>query len=160
MLRQSTTDAPMDPFLSGINEQHARQESADSGLGLGSAYSLPHTPEDFLANIDDNMDGTSGKSGFAQECFRMWKTLTTCIPLSSHPITAFCQILRLKRMLLVCLVAKRVFNSRSIMNNLFFAIVPIAERHCALIDLTKRLYRSHKYISTYLWCYTIAISYT
>lgn len=51
----------MDPFLSGINEQHARQESADSGLGLGSAYSLPHTPEDFLANIDDNMDGTSGK---------------------------------------------------------------------------------------------------
>ncbi|XP_032682603.1 transcriptional coactivator YAP1-like isoform X3 [Odontomachus brunneus] len=58
MLRQSTTDA-MDPFLSGINEQHARQESADSGLGLGSAYSLPHTPEDFLANIDDNMDGTS-----------------------------------------------------------------------------------------------------
>ncbi|XP_076639386.1 transcriptional coactivator yki isoform X3 [Colletes latitarsis] len=61
MLRQSTTDAAMDPFLSGINEQHARQESADSGLGLGSAYSLPHTPEDFLANIDDNMDGTSGE---------------------------------------------------------------------------------------------------
>lgn len=60
-MRQST-DATMDPFLSGINEQHARQESADSGLGLGSAYSLPHTPEDFLANIDDNMDGTSGKS--------------------------------------------------------------------------------------------------
>lgn len=59
MLRQSTTDAAMDPFLPGINEQHARQESADSGLGLGSAYSLPHTPEDFLANIDDNMDGTS-----------------------------------------------------------------------------------------------------
>lgn len=61
MIRQSSTDAPMDPFLSGINEQHARQESADSGLGLGSAYSLPHTPEDFLANIDDNMDGTSGE---------------------------------------------------------------------------------------------------
>ncbi|KAK2582723.1 hypothetical protein KPH14_004993 [Odynerus spinipes] len=59
MLRQTTTDAAMDPFLSGISEQHARQESADSGLGLGSAYSLPHTPEDFLANIDDNMDGTS-----------------------------------------------------------------------------------------------------
>lgn len=60
MIRQSTPDAPMDPFLSGI-EQHARQESADSGLGLGSAYnSLPQTPEDFLSNIDDNMDGTSG----------------------------------------------------------------------------------------------------
>lgn len=64
MLRQSTTpqDAAMDPFLSGINEQHARQESADSGLGLGSAYSLPQTSDDFL-NIDENMDGTSGKSG-------------------------------------------------------------------------------------------------
>ncbi|XP_044597766.1 transcriptional coactivator YAP1 [Cotesia glomerata] len=59
LLRQSTPDAAMDPFLSGINEQHARQESADSGLGLGSAYSLPHTPEDFLSNIDDNMDATS-----------------------------------------------------------------------------------------------------
>ncbi|KMQ95207.1 yorkie-like protein [Lasius niger] len=59
LLRQSNTDAVMDPFLSGINEQHARQESADSGLGLGTTYSLPHTPEDFLANIDDNMDGTS-----------------------------------------------------------------------------------------------------
>lgn len=63
MLRQSNTDAVMDPFL-GISEQHARQESADSGLGLGTAYSLPHTPEDFLGNIDDNMDGTSGKSYF------------------------------------------------------------------------------------------------
>ncbi|KAG5321798.1 YAP1 protein, partial [Acromyrmex heyeri] len=58
MLRQSTTDAVMDPFLSGINEQHARQESADSGLGLGSAYSLPQASDDFL-NIDENMDGTS-----------------------------------------------------------------------------------------------------
>ncbi|KYQ57976.1 Yorkie like protein [Trachymyrmex zeteki] len=58
MLRQSTTDAVMDPFLSGINEQHARQESADSGLGLGSAYSLPQASDDFL-NIDENMDSTS-----------------------------------------------------------------------------------------------------
>lgn len=61
MLRQSTTEAAMDPFLSGINE-HARQESADSGLGLGSAYSLPQTSDDFL-NIDENMDSTSGKNG-------------------------------------------------------------------------------------------------
>ncbi|KAL0103018.1 hypothetical protein PUN28_018371 [Cardiocondyla obscurior] len=79
MMRQTTTEAAMDPFLSGINEQHARQESADSGLGLGSAYSLPQTSDDFL-NIDENMDSTS-------------------------------------------------------------------ERHCALNDLTKRLYRSHKYIN-------------
>ncbi|XP_024885781.1 transcriptional coactivator YAP1-A-like isoform X2 [Temnothorax curvispinosus] len=58
MMRQSTTDVAMDPFLSGINEQHARQESADSGLGLGSAYSIPQASDDFL-NIDENMDGTS-----------------------------------------------------------------------------------------------------
>lgn len=73
MLRQSTTDAAMDPFLSGMNEQHARQESADSGLGLGSAYSLPHTPEDFLGNIDDNMDATSGKFAVAIKTQKLTK---------------------------------------------------------------------------------------
>jgi len=68
MLRQpSTTDLPpgansagMDPFLSGLTD-HSRQESADSGLGMCNSYSLPHTPEDFLANMDDNMDGVSGE---------------------------------------------------------------------------------------------------
>lgn len=56
-----------DPFLSAAGVlatapvEHSRQESADSGLGLGANnYSLPHTPEDFLASIDDNMDGVSG----------------------------------------------------------------------------------------------------
>lgn len=48
----------MDPFLSGLTD-HSRQESADSGLGMGTSYSLPHTPEDFLTNMDDNMDGVS-----------------------------------------------------------------------------------------------------
>ncbi|CAG2108992.1 unnamed protein product [Medioppia subpectinata] len=52
----------IDPFLSGNssafnnNDCHSRQESADSGLGLGSNYSLPHTPEDFL-NIEDALNG-------------------------------------------------------------------------------------------------------
>ncbi|CAG2170780.1 unnamed protein product [Oppiella nova] len=50
----------IDPFLSGNNSAfnndcHSRQESADSGLGLGSNYSLPHTPEDFL-NIEDALN--------------------------------------------------------------------------------------------------------
>nr|AZA07510.1 co-transcriptional factor Yorkie-S [Locusta migratoria] len=62
MMRQPTTDlatsAGMDPFLSGLTD-HSRQESADSGLGMGTSYSLPHTPEDFLTNMDDNMDGVS-----------------------------------------------------------------------------------------------------
>ncbi|XP_065214521.1 WW domain-containing transcription regulator protein 1-like isoform X3 [Planococcus citri] len=53
-----------DPFLTAAGlmtapVEHSRQESADSGLGLGNNYSLPHTPEDFLASIDDNMDGVS-----------------------------------------------------------------------------------------------------
>jgi len=69
LVRQpSTTDLPpgansagMDPFLSGLTD-HSRQESADSGLGMCNSYSLPHTPEDFLTNMDDNMDGVSGES--------------------------------------------------------------------------------------------------
>ncbi|CAH0562137.1 unnamed protein product [Brassicogethes aeneus] len=52
MLRSSS---PMDPYLSSYTD-HSRQESGDSGLGMGNTYSLPHTPEDYLANMDDNMD--------------------------------------------------------------------------------------------------------
>lgn len=64
MLRSGQTTNDLDPFLScnTSNVDHSRQESADSGLGLGNNYSLPHTPEDFLSsNMDDNMDCTSGK---------------------------------------------------------------------------------------------------
>ncbi|XP_013134895.1 PREDICTED: transcriptional coactivator YAP1 isoform X1 [Papilio polytes] len=52
--------ADLDPFLSGLTE-HQRQESADSGLGMAvnPSYSMPHTPEDFLAGMDDRMDCTS-----------------------------------------------------------------------------------------------------
>lgn len=56
-----------DPFLSAAGVlatapvEHTRQESADSGLGMGNSYSLPQTPDDFLTSIDDNMDGVSGK---------------------------------------------------------------------------------------------------
>lgn len=58
----SATDLPpvstsLDSFLEGSTDFHSRQESADSGLGLGPNYSLPHTPEDFLSNLDD-VDGT------------------------------------------------------------------------------------------------------
>lgn len=41
-----------DPFIT-TTDIHTRQESADSGLGLGTNYSLPHTPEDFLASMED-----------------------------------------------------------------------------------------------------------
>lgn len=64
MLRSGQTNNDLDPFLScsSSSVDHSRQESADSGLGLGNNYSLPHTPEDFLSsNMDDNMDCTSGK---------------------------------------------------------------------------------------------------
>ena len=46
------------PPSSLATDFHARQESADSGLGMGGSYSLPHTPEDFLASMDDTMDTT------------------------------------------------------------------------------------------------------
>lgn len=56
----------VDPFLSGArptattnSDYHSRQESGDSGLGMGPFPSMPNTPEDFLS-IDDNMDTISG----------------------------------------------------------------------------------------------------
>ncbi|KAI5713164.1 hypothetical protein M8J75_014162 [Diaphorina citri] len=58
---QSTTDGAttvLDPFLSSLAD-HSRQKSDDSGLGMGSNYSVPATPEDFLSTMDDNMDGVS-----------------------------------------------------------------------------------------------------
>ncbi|BES92279.1 Hypothetical protein NTJ_05088 [Nesidiocoris tenuis] len=58
MLRDAPATTGLDPFLSGLAD-HSRQESADSGLGLGNSYSLPHTPDDFLSTMDDNMDGVS-----------------------------------------------------------------------------------------------------
>ncbi|GFT55300.1 transcriptional coactivator YAP1 [Nephila pilipes] len=53
----------LDSFLEGGTDFHSRQESADSGLGLGPNYSLPHTPEDFLSNLDDIEDHQSNDLG-------------------------------------------------------------------------------------------------
>ncbi|XP_047509768.1 transcriptional coactivator yorkie isoform X2 [Pieris napi] len=55
----ASTDLSLDPFLPGLND-HQRQESADSGLGMAvsQSYSMPHTPEGFLG-MDDRMDCTS-----------------------------------------------------------------------------------------------------
>lgn len=54
----STVSTSVAPPSSLATDFHARQESADSGLGMGGSYSLPHTPEDFLASMDDTMDTT------------------------------------------------------------------------------------------------------
>ncbi|XP_059050882.1 WW domain-containing transcription regulator protein 1-like isoform X3 [Achroia grisella] len=56
----ANTELSLDPFLSGLTD-HQRQESADSGLGMGvpQSYSMPHTPEGFLASMDDRMDCSS-----------------------------------------------------------------------------------------------------
>jgi hypothetical protein len=64
-----TVTSGVDPFLgqAGTNssESHARQNSADSGLGgMGTNYSLPRTPEDFLGNVDEGMD--SSESGHSR----------------------------------------------------------------------------------------------
>ncbi|KAL3848233.1 hypothetical protein ACJMK2_019104 [Sinanodonta woodiana] len=46
-----------DPFLGQSNSSdHTRQESGDSGvggMGSGTNYSLPRTPEDFLSNVEE-----------------------------------------------------------------------------------------------------------
>jgi protein yorkie len=55
---QQAMEFQIDPILSSSTD-HARQESADSGLSLSSNnVSLNHN-SDFLPNIDDNMDGLS-----------------------------------------------------------------------------------------------------
>lgn len=62
MLRDAPATTGLDPFLPGVTD-HSRQESADSGLGLGNSYSLPQTPDDFLTSMD--MDASvSGKRFF------------------------------------------------------------------------------------------------
>lgn len=53
----------VDPFLvqNASCISHARQSSGDSGLGgMGTAYSLPRTPDDFLGHVDENMDVQDG----------------------------------------------------------------------------------------------------
>ena len=46
-----------DPFLGqNPSSDHSRQASTDSGvggMGTGTSYSLPRTPEDFLSNVDE-----------------------------------------------------------------------------------------------------------
>lgn len=52
----------VDPFLGhggNITDNHARQNSGDSGLGGMNNYSLPRTPEDILSNVDE-MDTQEG----------------------------------------------------------------------------------------------------
>ncbi|XP_006895624.1 PREDICTED: WW domain-containing transcription regulator protein 1-like [Elephantulus edwardii] len=48
---RSISNNGSDPFLNG-GPYHSREQSTDSGLGLGS-YSVPTTPEDFLSNVDE-----------------------------------------------------------------------------------------------------------
>lgn len=55
MMRSSSDLAIIDPFLSSLTD-HSRQESGDSGLSMGTTYSVPHTPEDFLTKMDDSME--------------------------------------------------------------------------------------------------------
>ena len=63
----STVSTSVAPPSSLATDFHARQESADSGLGMGGSYSLPHTPEDFLASMDDTMDTTLDCNSFLFE---------------------------------------------------------------------------------------------
>ncbi|KFM74842.1 Yorkie-like protein, partial [Stegodyphus mimosarum] len=52
----SSTHTNIDPFLGGDSDFHSRQESGDSGLGLGTNYSLPNTPEDYLMGMEEGAE--------------------------------------------------------------------------------------------------------
>ena len=61
LLRHSLQDIQEAPGGGTAADYHSRQESADSGVGLNSNYSLPHTPEDLLSPMDDQMDAAEGR---------------------------------------------------------------------------------------------------
>jgi len=70
LMRQNLNDvctspqqsARLDPFLGGSNNemQHVREESTDSGLGMGSNFNLGSIPEDIsgLETMDTDLDAT------------------------------------------------------------------------------------------------------
>lgn len=69
--KQQAMDLQIDPFLSGLTQDHTRQESSDSGLSLSSNnVSLPHSG-DFLGNLDENMDCISGEFSFLYSFFNL-----------------------------------------------------------------------------------------
>lgn len=51
-----------DPFLNSGHFHHSREQSSDSGLGLG-CYSIPTTPEDFLNNMEEMDTGEALAQG-------------------------------------------------------------------------------------------------
>lgn len=62
---QSSANMPTsgsDPFLNSGHFHHSREQSSDSGLGLG-CYSIPTTPEDFLNNMEEMDTGESMAQG-------------------------------------------------------------------------------------------------
>ena len=81
----SATSTSVVPPSSLATDFHARQESADSGLGMGGSYSLPHTPEDFLASMDDTMDTTLDCKSFYVKVFIIFLILLLLFFLTSGP---------------------------------------------------------------------------
>lgn len=60
------TTTGIDPFL-GNSDCHSRQESSDSGLGLGQGFSMPHTPEGILNADDDKLSSIQTHSSVTDD---------------------------------------------------------------------------------------------
>jgi hypothetical protein len=72
--------------ISGPNEmQHVREESADSGLGLGSSFNLGSIPEDMsgLETMDTGLDAalteqptstTASAGAYSTRSYKYWVT--------------------------------------------------------------------------------------
>jgi len=58
-IRQQHSGAIVDPFLGSNSMHHQRDASLDSGVGMGSNYSLPRTPDDYLGNVEEMDTSTS-----------------------------------------------------------------------------------------------------
>lgn len=70
LMRQNLNDVAITPISAISGEmQHVREESADSGLGMGSSFNLGSIPEDIsgLETMDTDLDTTlTDQSGAAQ----------------------------------------------------------------------------------------------
>nr|CAB3267816.1 yorkie homolog [Phallusia mammillata] len=83
MLKQSQSQmsaSGMDPFLgSGSPNYHQRDPSQDSGVGMGSNYSLPRTPDDYLGNVEEMDTGD-----IARRIHNPQIPAPTMVPTSNH----------------------------------------------------------------------------
>ena len=104
-LNESSGPQPNDPFLTSTQQQqqqqqqqqadlHNRQESADSGLGMGSNFNLGSIPEDIpgmesmdTGDLDTTLTGDSTPTAATMNSDHMMNSLPENLPIDDDIIT-------------------------------------------------------------------------